>query len=158
MKGDPKVVRHLNAVLKNELTVIYQFFVHSRMLKNWGLEKFAEHEYQESIEEMKHADLLIDRILFLEGTPVVQELHRIQVGKDVPGLLKSDLDCEHRARTDLQGAIKTCEQVQDYVTRDLFQTIMADEEHHVDWIETQIERIRAVGLENYLQSWMDMGK
>ena len=157
MQGDQGVIKHLNTVLTNELTSINQYFLHARMFKNWGFEELNEIEYKESIDEMKHADSLINRILFLEGLPNFQNLNKILVGEDVGEALKSDLTLELTARKDLQNAIGHCEKVQDYVSRDLLVNIMESEEEHIDWLETQMELIQKVGLENYLQSQMSPG-
>ena len=153
MKGDAKVIEHLNAVLANELTAINQYFLHARMFKNWGYSKLDEHEYHESVDEMKHADLLIERILFLEGLPTMQ-LHRLMIGKDVRGCLENDLKMELKAHPDLKQAIAYCEQIGDYVSRELFEDILESEEEHIDWLETQLGLIDSVGLQNYLQSHM----
>ena len=152
MKGDAKVIEYLNHVLKNELTAINQYFLHARMFKNWGLQKLDEHEYQESIDEMRHADRLIARILFLEGLPNLQDLGRLRIGENTVEVLKADLALEHDAIPELRQAIRHCEQVNDFVTRELFEAILKGEEEHVDWLETQLELITRIGLENYQQS------
>ncbi len=152
MKGDPKVIEHLNTILYNELTAINQYFLHSRMLKDWGLTKLADHEYQESIEEMQHADKLIERILFLEGLPNLQDLGKLLIGEDVREVLECDLKLEEKGIPDLRDAIAYADSVRDYVSRDLFQTILAEEEEHVDHLETQLGLIDRLGLENYQQS------
>lgn len=154
MKGDPKVIEHLNKALGNELIAINQYFLHSRMYKDWGLKELADHEYEESIDEMKHADVLIERILFLEGLPNLQKLGKLLIGENTKEMLECDLKLEMIAIPDLRDAIEYCESVRDYVSRDLFQNILDSEEEHVDWLETQLGLIDKVGMENYLQSKM----
>lgn len=154
MKGDPKVIEHLNKCLGNELIAINQYFLHSRMYKDWGLKELADHEYEESIDEMKHADQLIERILFLEGLPNLQSLGKLFVGEHTKEMLECDLKLEMQAIPDLRDAIEYCESVRDYVSRDLFQSILDSEEEHVDWLETQLSLIEKIGIENYLQAKM----
>jgi len=153
MKGDPKVVQHLNKVLKNELAAINQYFLHSRMYGNWGLKHLQEHEYKESIDEMKHADRLIERILFLEGVPSMDQ-GKLLIGKNVTEMIGCDLQLEQLAHKDLKAAITDCETVSDFVSRELFKRILESEEEHIDWLETQLDLIKRVGLENYCQSQM----
>jgi bacterioferritin len=157
MKGDPKILQHLNTVLKNELTAINQYFLHSRMYGHWGLERLYDHEYEESIDEMKHADRLIQRILFLEGLPNLQDLGKLLVGENVPEALECDLKLEQSARKDLRVAIVDCEALGDFVSRDLFRHILDSEERHIDWLETQLDLIKRVGLENYTQTMIGKG-
>ncbi len=154
MQGDTTVIEHLNRVLRNELTAINQYFLHSRIYKDWGLSKLAEHEHEESIDEMKHADSLIERTLFLEGLPNMQDMGKLQIGEDVEEMLQSDLDLELDAIPDLKAAITYCESRKDFVSRDLFDDILKSEEEHVDWLETQLGLIEKMGVENYLQSGM----
>lgn len=154
MKGDDKIIAHLNQVLKNELTAINQYFLHSRMFRDWGLNKLAEHEYAESVDEMKHADQIIERILFLEGLPNVQDIGKVMIGEDVKEALECDLRMEMKAIPDLRIAVADAEQLNDYVSRDLFRGILDAEEEHVDWLETQLALIEKIGLPNYLQAQM----
>jgi len=152
MKGEVKIIQHLNTVLKNELTAINQYFVHSRMYGNWGLKRLEQHEYHESVDEMKHADRLIQRILFLEGLPNLQDLGKLLLGETVPEMVACDLKLERAAHVDLRAALADCERIGDYVSRELFRDILQSEEDHIDWLETQLDLIARVGLENYTQS------
>ena len=152
MKGDATVIEHLNKVLKNELTAINQYFLHSRMYKDWGMTQIAKKEFEESVDEMKHADAIIERILFLEGLPNLQDLGKLRIGENTAEILQCDLDLELDAIPDLRAAIAYSEAHKDYVSRDLFDDILRSEEEHVDWLETQLELIKKVGLENYVQS------
>ena len=151
MKGDAKVIEYLNEVLKNELTAINQYFLHYRMLNHWGIEKLAKFEYSESIDEMKHADKVAERILFLDGLPNFQLLGRLKIGETVEEILKADLELEYEALPVLKDAIAYCESVRDFVSRDLFQYILESEEEHVDTLETQFEMIDRMGIQNYIQ-------
>lgn len=151
MKGDSKVIEYLNQALRNELTAINQYFLHSRMYKDWGFKVLADHEYHESIDEMKHADAIIERILFLEGLPNLQDMGKLFIGEHTQEMLECDLRLENQAIPLLREAIAYCESIKDYVSRDLFDDILSSEEEHVDWLETQLSLIKVVGIENYLQ-------
>jgi bacterioferritin len=152
MKSDPKVIEHLNAQLKNELTATNQYFLHYRMLRHWGFDKLAKKEYEESIGEMKHADQLMERIFMLDGLPNLQDLGKLLIGEDVPELLRCDLQAETGAQATIKDGIAYCESVRDYVSRDLLQGILDATEEHIDYLETQLDLVGKVGLENYLQS------
>jgi len=152
MKADATVLKHLNKALSNELIAINQYFLHSRMYKDWGLGKLASKEYEESIDEMKHADQLVERILFLEGLPNLQNLGKLYIGENTQEMLECDLKLEMQAIPALREGIAYAETVQDYVSRDLLASILSSEEEHVDWLETQLQLLEKIGLENYQQS------
>ena len=154
MKGDAQVIHHLQAQLRNELTAINQYFLHYRILKHWGLEKLAQKEYQESMGEMRHADQLMDRILMLDGLPNLQDLGKLDIGEDVAEILNCDLGRERGGQATIKEGIAHCESVRDYISRDLLLGILDDTEEHIDWLETQIELIAKVGLQNYQQTMM----
>jgi bacterioferritin len=151
MKGDDRVIQLLNETLKNELTAINQYWLHYRMLDNWGVKRLAEYERHESIDEMKHADRLAERILFLDGLPNFQMLGRLRIGETIEEALRADLELEREAAEQLRGAIAHCESVRDYVSRELFESILTSEEEHIDFLETQFEMIERMGLQNYIQ-------
>jgi bacterioferritin len=158
MKGDPKIIENLNKALRMELTAINQYFLHARMFRNWGFHRLAAIEYSESIDEMKHADRLIERILFLEGLPNLQDLDKLFIGENAVECIECDLRLEYAAHAFYKEAIAHCEQAKDYVTRELYKDILAGEEGHIDFLETQLDLVRSVGLENYLQSQMGDAK
>ena len=154
MQGDPQVIHHLQAQLKNELTATNQYFLHYRILKHWGFDRLAKKEYEESIGEMKHADALMERILFLDALPNLQDLGKLLVGEDVPEILNGDLALERGAQATVKAGIAHCESVRDYVSREILERILEDTEEHIDWLETQVDLVNKVGLQNYLQSQM----
>ncbi|MDL2356786.1 MAG: bacterioferritin [Pseudomonadota bacterium] len=154
MKGDPNILRLLNAQLTNELTAVNQYFLHARMYRHWGLEKLGKKEYDESIGEMKHADKLIDRILMLDGLPNLQALHKLLIGENTEEMLACDLQLEKAAHVTVKEGVQACELVGDYVSRELFVMILSDTEEHIEWLETQLELIQKIGIQNYLQSQM----
>src|SRR3569833_3871263 len=157
MRGAATVIQHLNTILRNELTAINQYFLHARMLKNWGVTKFGEHEKRESIDEMKHADRLIERILFLDGLPNLQDLGKLLIGEGVQECLECDLKLEMAAHAELKAAIRDSEALGEFISRELFESILESEEEHIDYLETQLYLIQRDGIENYSQSQMDAG-
>ena len=154
MKGDPAIIRTLNAILTNELTAVNQYFLHARMFESWGLKHLGQIIYEESIGEMKHADMLIKRILFLDGLPNLQDLHKLSIGETVPEALRADLALEHAGRAALVDGVKQCDEARDYVTREILERILEDTEDHIDFLETQISLLASLGEQNYLQSAM----
>ena len=155
MKGDKNIIRLLNAQLTNELTAVNQYFLHARMYRHWGLSKLGKKEYEESIGEMKHADKLIDRVLMLDGLPNLQALHKLLIGENTQEMIECDLKLEQAAQVTVKEGIAACEVAGDYVSRELFQAILADTEEHIDWLETQLDLISKIGIQNFLQSQLE---
>ncbi|MEC7972981.1 MAG: bacterioferritin [Pseudomonadota bacterium] len=158
MKAEAGIISQLNIILKNELTAINQYFLHSRMIRDWGFERLAAKIYEESIGEMKHADLIIERVLLLDGLPNLQALGKLKIGEDIEEIFTADLSLEMTNQSCLKVAIQHCEEKRDYVTREIFQQILNDTEEHIDWIETQQSRIEKVGIQNFLQEEMYQGQ
>ncbi len=155
MQGDPKIIGYLNTALRNELTAINQYFLHARMLRHWGVARLGKREYDESIDEMKHADRLVERILFLDGLPNLQDIGKLLVGEDVTEILECDLKLENQAMPPLREAIAHCETVRDYISREVLEDILESEEDHVDFLEIQLDLIKRIGIENYIQLQSD---
>jgi bacterioferritin len=154
MKGDTKLIEYLNGCLRNELTAINQYFLHAKMLDNWGIKKYAHKEREESIEEMKHADKIIERILFLEGLPNLQDLGKLKIGENIKEIIECDLKAEYESREYLIKVIRYCEEIQDYVSRELLEELLEDTEDHIDFLETQLQLIEKIGIQNFIQSWV----
>jgi len=154
MKGDTKLIEYLNDCLRNELTAINQYFLHAKMLDNWGIKKYAHKKREESIEEMKHADKIIERILFLEGLPNLQDLGKLKIGENIKEIIECDLKAEYEAREYLIKVIRYCEEIQDYVSRELLEELLEDTEDHIDFLETQLQLIEKIGIQNFIQSWV----